>query len=160
MLKGDIVRDILKTNVDAMAELNVTKNLVGSAMAGSVGGFNAHASNIVTACFLAAGQDPAQNVESSTCIVLMDKVNDGKDLHVSVTMPSLEVGTVGGGTSLAAQAACLEMLGVKGSGANPGDNARQLARIFAATVMAGEISLAAALTSGHLIAAHMALNRK
>jgi hydroxymethylglutaryl-CoA reductase (NADPH) len=74
VLKGDIVRDVLKTSVDAMAELNVTKNLVGSAMAGSIGGFNAHASNIVTACFLATGQDPAQNVESSNCIVLMDKV--------------------------------------------------------------------------------------
>lgn len=91
---------------------------------------------------------------------LTSQINDGKDLHVSVTMPSIEVGTVGGGTSLPAQAACLEMLGVRGSGKNPGDNSRQLARIFATTVMAGEISLAAALTSGHLISAHMDLNRK
>jgi hydroxymethylglutaryl-CoA reductase (NADPH) len=88
------------------------------------------------------------------------QVNDGEDLHVSVTMPSLEVGTIGGGTSLPAQAACLEMMGLKSQEAIPGDNARMLARIFASTVMAGEISLAAALTSGHLISAHMALNRK
>lgn len=85
ILTGDVVKKILKTTVDAMAELNVTKNLVGSAMAGSVGGFNAHASNIISACFLAAGQDPAQNVESSTCIVLMDKVrSEGHVMYVLV----------------------------------------------------------------------------
>jgi hydroxymethylglutaryl-CoA reductase (NADPH) len=42
-------------------------------MAGSIGGFNAHAANIVTAIFLATGQDPAQNVESSNCITVMKK---------------------------------------------------------------------------------------
>jgi hydroxymethylglutaryl-CoA reductase (NADPH) len=58
--------------VPALVELNIHKNLVGSAMAGSVGGFNAHASNLVTAIFLATGQDPAQNVDSSNCITLME----------------------------------------------------------------------------------------
>lgn len=53
-------------------ELNIHKNLVGSAMAGSIGGFNAHASNLVTAIFLATGQDPAQNVDSANCITLME----------------------------------------------------------------------------------------
>jgi hydroxymethylglutaryl-CoA reductase (NADPH) len=67
------VRKVLKTDVDALVELNIAKNLVGSAMAGSLGGFNAHAANIVTAIFLATGQDPAQNVESSNCITLMKK---------------------------------------------------------------------------------------
>lgn len=68
-----VVKNVLKSNVDALVELNISKNLVGSAMAGSIGGFNAHASNIVTAMFLATGQDPAQNVESSNCITLMKK---------------------------------------------------------------------------------------
>lgn len=68
-----IVKSVLKTDVDSLVELNISKNLVGSAMAGSVGGFNAHASNIVTAVFLATGQDPAQNIESSNCITLMKK---------------------------------------------------------------------------------------
>lgn len=67
---------------------------------------------------------------------------------------------MGGGTSLAAQASCLDMLGVRGSADVPGSNAQKLAKIICATVMAGEISLAAALTSGHLISAHMSLNRK
>ena len=72
-IPGDVVRNVLKSDVNALVELNIAKNLVGSAMAGSIGGFNAHASNIVTAMFLATGQDPAQNVESSNCITIMKK---------------------------------------------------------------------------------------
>jgi len=77
--------------VSALVELNMLKNLTGSAIAGALGGFNAHASNIVSAVFIATGQDPAQNIESSHCITMMEAVNDGRDLHVSVTMPSIEV---------------------------------------------------------------------
>ena len=73
IIPGDVVRNVLKSDVNALVELNTAKNLIGSAMAGSVGGFNAHASNIVTAIFLATGQDPAQNVESSNCITIMKK---------------------------------------------------------------------------------------
>lgn len=73
IIPGDVVRNVLKSDVDALVELNVSKNLIGSAMAGSIGGFNAHAANIVTAIFLATGQDPAQNVESSNCITIMKK---------------------------------------------------------------------------------------
>merc|ERR1711862_396656 len=109
----ETVRSILKTDVSSMVSTNIQKNLVGSAMAASIGGFNAHASNIVTAVFLATGQDPAQNVESSNCITLMEETTDG-DLWISCTMPSIEVGTVGGGTSLPAQASCLKVVGVKG----------------------------------------------
>ncbi len=155
----DVVRVTLKTSVKAIVDVNVNKNLIGSAMAGVVGGFNAHAANNVTAVFLATGQDPAQNVESSNCITLMEETVDG-DLWISCTMPSIEVGTVGGGTSLPAQAACLKAIGVKGGGINPGDNARQLAHVVAAATMAGELSLMAALASNSLVAAHMAHNRK
>lgn len=73
IIPGEVVRTVLKSDVNALVELNTSKNLIGSAMAGSVGGFNAHASNIVTAIFLATGQDPAQNVESSSCITTMRK---------------------------------------------------------------------------------------
>jgi len=72
VIPGKIVKSVLKTTVDALCNLNVKKNLIGSAMAGSVGGFNAHAANILTAVFLATGQDPAQNVESSNCMTLME----------------------------------------------------------------------------------------
>jgi len=132
-------------------------------MAGSIGGFNAHAANIVTAVFLATGQDPAQNVESSNCLTIMEYAEDGKSLHVSVTMPSIEVGTVGGGTHLPAQAGCLEICGVRGSAkkpAEPGDNARKLAQIVGCAVLAGELSLMAALAANHLVRSHMQHNRK
>jgi hydroxymethylglutaryl-CoA reductase (NADPH) len=75
-------------------------------------------------------------------------------------MPSIEVGTIGGGTILEPQAAMLDLLGVRGAHpTNPGDNARQLARIVAAGVLAGELSLCAALAAGHLVRAHMSHNR-
>ena len=67
------MKRVLKTTTDAIVDLNLHKNLVGSAMAGSIGGFNAHSSNIVTAIYIACGQDPAQNVESSTCLTMMER---------------------------------------------------------------------------------------
>lgn len=73
IIPADVVHSVLKSNVNALVELNTSKNLIGSAMAGSIGGFNAHAANVVTAIFLATGQDPAQNVESSNCITVMRK---------------------------------------------------------------------------------------
>jgi hydroxymethylglutaryl-CoA reductase (NADPH) len=82
------------------------------------------------------------------------------DLQISVSMPSIEVGTLGGGTILEPQSAMLDMLGVRGSHpTNPGDNARKLARIVAAAVLAGELSLCSALAAGHLVRSHMAHNR-
>lgn len=160
ILTEEVIRKVLKTSVAALVELNTIKNLAGSAIAGALGGFNAHASNIVSAVYIATGQDPAQNVESSQCITMMEAVNGGRDLHVSVTMPSIEVGTIGGGTQLASQSACLNLLGVKGSNAeSPGANAQTLARVVAGAVLAGEISLMSALATGQLVKSHMRYNR-
>ena len=79
---------------------------------------------------------------------------------MTVTMPCIEVGTVGGGTVLAPQQAILEMLGIRGAHpTNPGENAQRLARIIASAVMAGELSLISALAAGHLVRAHIAHNR-
>ena len=160
VIPADVVRTTLKTTVQAMVHTNLHKNLIGSAMAGALGGFNAHASNIVTAVFLATGQDPAQNVESSQCITLLEETEAG-DLWMSCTMPSIEVGTVGGGTRLAAQAACLDLVGCRGGDATePGANARKLAMVVAAATLAGEMSLLAALAANTLVQAHMQHNRK
>lgn len=159
VIPKEVVRTTLKTTVAALVHTNINKNLIGSAMAGAIGGFNAHASNIVTAVFLATGQDPAQNVESSNCITLMEEQDNG-DLWICCTMPSIEVGTVGGGTSLPAQAACLEAIGCKGGGSTPGANAQKLATVVAAATMAGELSLLAALAANTLVQAHMVHNRK
>ncbi|XP_041465666.1 3-hydroxy-3-methylglutaryl-coenzyme A reductase [Lytechinus variegatus] len=156
-----IVKQVLKTSASALVDLNIHKNLVGSAMAGSIGGFNAHAANIVTAIYIATGQDAAQNIASSNCMTLMEtRGPKGEDLYMSCTMPSIELGTVGGGTVLPPQSACLQMMDVKGSNVHgSGLNASQLARIICATVMAGELSLMSALAAGHLVKSHMKHNR-
>ncbi|XP_071795217.1 3-hydroxy-3-methylglutaryl-coenzyme A reductase-like isoform X2 [Asterias amurensis] len=160
-IPAHVIEKVLKTSVPALVELNISKNLVGSAMAGSIGGFNAHASNIVTAIYIATGQDVAQNISSSNCMTLMEPSGPlGEDLYISVTMPSIEVGTVGGGTILPPQAACLEMLGVRGAcPEEPGRNARTLARIISSSVLAGELSLMSALAAGHLVKSHLKHNR-
>jgi hydroxymethylglutaryl-CoA reductase (NADPH) len=161
VIQEKIVKSVLKTTVHDIIETNKQKNHIGSAMAGSIGGFNAHAANIVTAVYLATGQDPAQNVESSNCLTIMEYAEDGQSLHVSVTMPSVEVGTVGGGTHLPAQAGCLDICGVRGaSKVAPGDNSKKLALIVGAAVLAGELSLMAALAANHLVRSHMQHNRK
>lgn len=156
-----VVEDVLKTDVPSILALNVNKNLIGSAIAGSIGGFNAHAANIVTAVYLATGQDPAQNVGSSNCITLVTTTGlDNKDLRISVTMPSMEVGTIGGGTILPAQSACLDLLGIRGSNAEfPSKNSKQLSQVICATVLAGELSILSALAAGHLVRSHMKHNR-
>nr|A0A0A1C3I2.1 RecName: Full=3-hydroxy-3-methylglutaryl coenzyme A reductase 1; Short=HMG-CoA reductase 1; Short=Hydroxymethylglutaryl-CoA reductase; Short=PgHMGR1 [Panax ginseng]AIX87979.1 3-hydroxy-3-methylglutaryl coenzyme A reductase [Panax ginseng] len=160
IITDDVVKKVLKTTVPALVELNMLKNLAGSAVAGALGGFNAHAANIVSAVFIATGQDPAQNIESSHCITMMEAINNGKDLHISVTMPSIEVGTVGGGTQLASQSACLNLLGVKGANKEShGSNSRLLATIVAGSVLAGELSLMSAIAAGQLVRSHMKYNR-
>ncbi|XP_068452342.1 3-hydroxy-3-methylglutaryl-coenzyme A reductase-like [Clinocottus analis] len=160
-IPAKVVREVLKTSTAALVEVNISKNLVGSAMAGSIGGFNAHSANLVAAIYIACGQDPAQSVGSSNCITLMEASGPtGEDLYITCTMPSIELGTVGGGTSLGPQQACLQMLGVQGACQDcPGENARQLARVVCATVLAGELSLMAALAAGHLVKSHMTHNR-
>ncbi|KAM7017740.1 3-hydroxy-3-methylglutaryl-coenzyme A reductase-like [Tautogolabrus adspersus] len=160
-IPANVVKEVLKTSTAALVEVNISKNLVGSAMAGSIGGNNAHAANLVAAIYIACGQDPAQSVGSSNCITLMEASGPtGEDLYITCTMPSIELGTVGGGTNLPPQQACLQMLGVQGASQDcPGENARQLARVVCGTVLAGELSLMAALAAGHLVKSHMTHNR-
>lgn len=150
----------LQTDIDTLINLNNCKNLIGSALVGSLGGFNAHASNIVSAMFLATGQDIAQNVEISSCLTSMRKLENG-DLQISVFMPSIEVGTNGGRTVLEAQRTRLDLMGVRGVQEHaPGFNVQQLARAVAAGVLVGELSLLSALATGTLVKCHMALDRK
>jgi hydroxymethylglutaryl-CoA reductase (NADPH) len=152
----EAVEERLHTTPEAVAEVNTRKNLVGSAKAGSLG-FNAHVANVVAATFLATGQDAAQVVEGSNAITTAE-TRDG-DLYVSVSLSSLEVGTVGGGTKLPTQAEALELVGVAGGGDPPGSNADALAECVAAGALAGELSLLAALGSRHLSSAHESLGR-
>lgn len=160
-ISEEVLKNLLKTDAKTLVQCNKLKNMAGSAMAGSIGGNNAHAANMVTAIFIATGQDPAQNITSSNCSTNMDLHPDNpNDLYLTCTMPSLEVGTVGGGTVLPGQGACLDVLGVRGAHqTHPAENSKQLARLICATVMAGEISLMAALVNSDLVKSHMKHNR-
>lgn len=157
IVKRRVVEEVLKTTPEAIDTVNKAKNLLGSARAGSVS-YNAHYANIIAAIFIATGQDPAQVVESSMGYTWTEI--RGGDLYISVTLPSLELGTVGGGTRLPTQREALSILGVAGGGTPPGANARKLAEIVASTVLAGELSLLAALAAGHLARAHEKLGRR
>jgi len=152
-----VVEDRLHTTPEAIAEINTRKNHVGAAKAGALG-FNAHVANAVAAMFIATGQDEAQVVEGANAITTAEVTTAG-DLYVSVSLASLEVGTVGGGTKLPTQAAGLDVLGVRGGGDPPGDNADALAEAIAVGALAGELSLLAALGSRHLASAHESLGR-
>ncbi|HJK02570.1 MAG TPA: hydroxymethylglutaryl-CoA reductase (NADPH) [Methanocorpusculum sp.] len=155
-LPDDLVASKFKTDAKTLMEVNTRKNLVGSARAVSLG-FNAHAANMIAAIFLACGQDPAHIVEGSNAITTVDVVPGG--VYVSVSLPSLQVGTVGGGTGIATQQACLSMLGVAGGGMPPGVHAKAFSEIVATAVLAGELSLLGALAAQHLVKAHLKLGR-
>jgi len=155
-LPDGLIQEVFKTDAATITEVNLRKNLVGSARAGSLG-FNAHAANVIAAMFIACGQDPAHVVEGSSCITTVDPAPGG--LYVAVTLPSLNVGTVGGGTGIATQKECLSLLGVSGGGDPPGAHARKFAEIIASGVLAGELSLLGALGAGHLARAHQQLGR-
>ncbi|MES3516690.1 MAG: hydroxymethylglutaryl-CoA reductase (NADPH) [Natronomonas sp.] len=160
VLERETVERYFKTTPEAIAEANTRKNLVGSAKAGSLG-FNAHAANTVAAAFLATGQDAAQVVEGANAITTADVRGSGDDerLYASLTLASLEVGTVGGGTKLPTQSEALDIVGVGGGGDPPGSNADALAEGIATAALAGELSLLGALASDHLASAHEELGR-
>ena len=156
VLDRQLVEDRLDTTPEAMAEGNTRKNLVGSAKAASLG-FNAHAANTVAAMFLATGQDAAQVVEGANAITTMTTREEG--LYASISLASLELGTVGGGTNLDTQSEALDVLGLGGGGDPPGANADALAEVVATGALAGELSLVAAFCSRHLASAHEELGR-
>ncbi|HUL61487.1 MAG TPA: hydroxymethylglutaryl-CoA reductase (NADPH) [Methanocella sp.] len=156
-LPRDLVVRRLKASPERMCDVHYRKNFLGSARAVSFG-FNSHVANVVAAMYIACGQDPAHVVEGSNAITSAELTEEG-DLQFSVSMPSLPLGTVGGGTGVATQSECLSLLGVRGGGDPPGSNARKLAEIVAAASLAGELSLLGALTSQDLARAHAKYGR-
>lgn len=125
---------------------------VGAVMSGTLG-TQGHFANGLAALFLACGQDVACVSEAAVGITDMELTDSG-DLHASVTLPNLIVGTVGGGTKLPSQHACLELLRLEGD-----ESARALAEIAAALCLAGELSLVGAIAAGDFAAAHSRLAR-
>ncbi len=142
-----IIAEVLKTTSNKIFEVWLAKCMIGSAMSGSLG-FNAHFANVIAALFAATGQDLAHIVEGSMGITTT-KVLENGDLYVSIYLPDLMIGTVGGGTGLKTQSEARAIIGVKKS--------IELAEVVAGAVLAGEISLLASLAEGTLAKAHKKL---
>jgi hydroxymethylglutaryl-CoA reductase (NADPH) len=154
VLTKKVLSEILKTSAQKAYDVWLAKCMLGSAMAGAMA-FNAQFANVIAAIFIATGQDVAHVVEGALGITTAEVMDE--DLYVSVYLPDLMVGTVGGGTGLATQKEALELLGV--AGGNDGKNAKQFAEIIGACVLAGEISLLSSLEEGTLAQAHQRLGR-
>ncbi|AJC52845.1 hydroxymethylglutaryl-CoA reductase [Streptomyces sp. 769] len=153
-----VVTDMLHTTAAKIAELNVRKNLIGTLLAGGIRSANSHYANMLLAFYLATGQDAANIVEGSQGVTVAED-REG-DLYFSCTLPNLIVGTVGNGKGLDFVEANLTRLGCRAE-REPGENARRLAVIAAATVLCGELSTLAALTNpGELMRAHLYLERE
>jgi len=159
VLNHDLVQTVLKTTPSAMAEVVYRKIYLGTGQAAAYG-LNAHVANILAAIFIATGQDPAQVVEGSMGIVSAEVLENG-DLYFALMLPSLEIGTTGGGTHLPTQREALTILDCYGfyKDRPPGTMAKKFGEIITAAALAGEISLCAALAAGHLASAHERLGR-
>ena len=154
------IKKIFKVEPEAVVELNHIKNYQGSSLAGTVSGFNANVGNTIAAIFIATGQDCAQITESSSCFVHAEIDKDTDSLIFGVTLPCLEIATMGGGTGFGAAKECLDMLGCHGPGDPPGSNSRKLAEIIGAAVTAQDLNLIATQAHEHELAeSHIKLAR-
>ncbi len=149
ILKKEVVKEVLKTTPENFFEVWLAKCMIGSAMSGSLG-FNAHFANVVAAFFAATGQDLAHVVEGSMGITTSKILKNG-DLYVSVYLPAVMLGTVGGGSKLKIKQEALSIIGAK--------NSTELAKVLGSAVLAGEISLLASLAQGSLAKTHEKLGR-
>ncbi|RII11162.1 Hydroxymethylglutaryl-coenzyme A reductase [Streptomyces sp. YIM 130001] len=153
-----VLSEVLKTDTERLCEVQYRKNLLGSAMSGTLGGFNAHYANMVAALFLATGQDVAQVAEACQGITCVERRGEG--VYASVYLPDVPLATAGGGTVLETQQEALHLLGIDAATPTPeGHAALRLAEVLGGAVLAGELSLLAALASGALASAHEHLGR-
>jgi hydroxymethylglutaryl-CoA reductase (NADPH) len=151
VIKREVLVEQLRVEPESLVTHYQIAN-VGAILAGANNN-GVHASNAITALFIATGQDVANVAESSAGVAYIELTPAG-DLYMSITLPSLIVATHGGGTGLATQRECLEVLGCRGTG-----TVRKLAEIIAAVVLAGELSLASAISSLEWVSSHEHLGR-
>jgi len=141
-----LLKEMMHSGSELMYRARAVSNL-GGFMSG-VNNNGSHSANGITAMFIATGQDVANVAESSAAFVYTELRENG-DYYYSVTIPSLIVGTYGGGTGLATQRECLELLDCYGS-----DKVRKFTEIVAATVLCGEISLGSAVVAEEWVESH------
>src|SRR3954467_261537 len=145
-IPNELFQKIMRSDSRLMYRARQVSNL-GGFMSG-VNNNGAHSANGITAMFIATGQDAANVAESSAAFVYAE-LRDNGDYYYSVTIPSLIVATYGGGTGLATQRECLEMLDCYGK-----DKVRKFTEIVAATVLCGELSLGSAIVAEEWVDAH------
>lgn len=146
VVKRDVLIQHMRVEPESLAYHAGIAN-VGAILSGANNN-GLHSANGITAMFIATGQDVA-NVSESSAGIIYSELTPEKDLYLSITIPSLIVATYGGGTGLATQRECLEMLGCWGKG-----KVNRLAEIIAGVVLAGEISLGAAISSSDWVSSH------
>ncbi|EJW01875.1 hydroxymethylglutaryl-CoA reductase (NADPH) [Edhazardia aedis USNM 41457] len=154
---------ILKISIHNLYEVYKSKICLGSALV--LGNFNCQAANYISSIFIALGQDVAQCIESSNCLIYMDLI--GEKLNVSLWMPSIVCGTIGGGTHLSPQNEFLQQFYKEDTEFIITDKSLDksvapsyLALAIASAVLCGELSCMAALADNTLVDSHMRLNRK
>lgn len=153
-----VLKEVLKTSSEAINNVYEAKIVTGSALAGSLGA-NSHIANVVAALYLATGQDIAHTVEGSLGSTEV-KIDDKGGVIVRVHLPAIICGVIGGGTKLPKQQEALKLLGVLADETKPGAANEKFAKIITATVLAGELSLLAALASSDLAQAHASLRKR
>lgn len=150
-ISAALIAKHLHTTPQAMVEY-WQMSAIGGVLSGTLG-VHGHFANGLAALYLATGQDVACVAESANGVTRFEVTEDGS-LYAAVTLPGIMVGSVGGGTRLPTQKACLEMMGLYGTG-----KARALAEVCAGLLLAGELSIIAALAAGHFARAHRKLAR-
>jgi hydroxymethylglutaryl-CoA reductase (NADPH) len=150
-LPGSLVEERLHTTARRMSDY-ARMSALGGVMSGSIG-VQGHYANGLAALFIACGQDAACVAEAAVGVTRFE-VTEGGGLYAAVTLPNLIVGSIGGGTGLPSQKACLDILGLGGAG-----RARAFAEVAAALALAGELSMIGAITAGHFTRAHQELAR-
>ncbi len=149
-ISREVLNKMLRTTPERINSCFIEGNLSGIYSGTVSNGF--HAANGLTAMFIACGQDAANLAECHSDILDIRLTERG--IYIAITLPSLIIGTIGGGTNLPTQKECLNILDCKGTG-----KSLKFAEIVASVVLAGEISLIGAILSEEWIGAHEKLGR-
>jgi len=151
-ISAENLKKVMKVTPPELANLNLQKNMVGSSLAATIGGNNCNASNILAGIFLATGQDTGQIGTSSSSI--LNLIDNTESLTATLTMPCLELGTIGGGTTLEDQKSNIDL--ICGDAEN---KVERLAQNIIYCIMGCELSLLSSLCNNDLVQAHMKFNR-
>ena len=151
VIKKEVLEQVMRVHTHQLVYHGQIAN-VGAILSGANNN-GLHSANGITAMFIATGQDVA-NVAESSAAIIHSELTPEDDLYISITIPSLIVATYGGGTALATQKECLELLDCYGK-----DKVHKLAEIIAGVVLAGELSLASAISSSDWVSSHEAYGR-